>query len=686
MFRASILLSIWLGGSALLAQNVSPLSWEEFVEQTFDFSADDDSEIENSNLLLFDELQHLHDHPLDINSATKEDLASLPFLDERQIVEIVDYVKKHHMVSMGELMALTSLDVDTRLKLMLFCYAGETKVDDKEKTNLKKLMRRSNHEFTLRADFPFYTKAGYDGSVTKEEKLYKGDRFYRSLRYDFSSGKKLDAGLRAEKDAGERDFDHLSAYVALKQLGKVSSLIVGDYKVGYGMGLVVNNSANMGKMMSLASIVGNDKGIKGNTSMNEVHFFRGVAAKMTISRQVDWSAFVSYVPVDATLDDDDEEKVTSLKKDGLHRTSLERSKKGNVNEFSFGGNLRWQPDNGKLKVGVSGIFSSLSKSLSPKCDTESSFYRYYNPQGASFYSIGASYAYYGRIFQLNGETAINKNNAMATVNVLRCNLNNSNALTCIFRSYSAKFASLHSHAFGENSSPQNESGLYLGWKSDLTSKLKLNVFFDYFYFPYLKYQVSDSSDGFDGMVQASYDHKKGASWNVQYRIKSKQKDCKYDADGKEMKVLGYFTNQSVRIQNNLSLMRNLTFRTSLFATDAYNPMKGNETGWAATEFAEWKNSTKKMKIGAYIAYFDTESYSSRIYSYEPGLLYSFGMSSFYDNGVRACLLLSQQFGKLTLSMKYSFTDYFSKESIGSGLERISTSYRNDLSVQMRLKL
>lgn len=684
--KTFVLLMMWLGGSVLFAQNVNPLSWDEFVEQTFDFSTDDDSEVENENTLLFEELQFIHDHPIDINSATKEDLASLPFLDDTQIEEIVEYVKKHPMSSLGELMVLNSMDVQTRMKLMLFCYAGVRNVDGEGKKDLKKLLKYSNHELTLRADIPFYTKAGYDESITPKEKMYRGDRIYRSLRYNLSSGKVLDAGLRVEKDAGEKDFDYLSAYVRLKQLGKVSSLIVGDYKVSYGMGLVVNNSVNMGKIMSLSSLQGNDKGIYGNTSMTEVNYFRGLAAKMDISRQMDLSVFVSYVPVDATLDADDDDKISSLKKDGMHRTNLEKSKKGNVNEFSFGGNLRWQPWNGNVRLGVSGIYSSLSKSLAPKCDTESSLYRYYYPQGSCFYSLGTSYAYYGRLFQLNGETAINRNDALATVNVLRCNLSNSNSLTCIYRYYSARYANIHAQAFGENSSPQNESGIYVGWKSDLTSKLKVNLFFDYFYFPYRKYQVSDSSNGFDGMAQVSYANSKVSNWNIRYRIKSKQKDCKYVVDDEEMSELGYYTNQSFRVQNNFCLGENLVFRTSAFITDAFSPLDGNELGWAATEYAEWKSLSKGIKIGTYLAYFDTRGYSSRIYSYEPGLLYSFGMGSLYNNGMKISLLLTTQISKLSLSMKYGFTGFFDGDGFGTGLERCGDSGRTDLAVLLRLAL
>ena len=52
------------------------------------------------------------------------------------------------------------------------------------------------------------------------------------------------------------------------------------------------------------------------------------------------SAFVSYHDIDATKDQNSAiPSITSLKTDGLHRTLLEKSKKGIVQELSGGCNL-----------------------------------------------------------------------------------------------------------------------------------------------------------------------------------------------------------------------------------------------------------------------------------------------------------------------------------------------------------
>ena len=86
-------------------------SWEEFVEK---ISVDEYEDGEDLSPLL-EELAALHEHPFNLNTATKDDLEQLPFLDGDEIEEILAYVYRYGpMQSLGELMLIEELDYQTR--------------------------------------------------------------------------------------------------------------------------------------------------------------------------------------------------------------------------------------------------------------------------------------------------------------------------------------------------------------------------------------------------------------------------------------------------------------------------------------------------------------------------------------------------------------------------------------------
>ena len=75
---------------------------------------------------LSDMYESLHADPLNINTATREELSMLPFLTDRQIEDIHAYIYMHGpMLTLGELQLTGSLDYATRRLLRHFVYAGE---------------------------------------------------------------------------------------------------------------------------------------------------------------------------------------------------------------------------------------------------------------------------------------------------------------------------------------------------------------------------------------------------------------------------------------------------------------------------------------------------------------------------------------------------------------------------------
>lgn len=159
--------------------------------------------------------------------------------------------------------------------------------------------------------------------------MYLGNSLYHNIRYTYQYRNRLFWGFTAEKDAGEpfgsygnKAYDAYSFHFLLKDCGKLKTLALGDYRLGFGEGLVVNSDFSLGKS-TLFNMGDTRPSIKKFSSTSETSFFRGIAAAFRFGR-VDMSAFYSYLPTDATLRKDG--TISSLKTDGLHRTLLELSK------------------------------------------------------------------------------------------------------------------------------------------------------------------------------------------------------------------------------------------------------------------------------------------------------------------------------------------------------------------------
>ena len=101
-------------------------TWDDFVDE---FTTDDELAEEENWTLFLEELKMRHEHPLNINTATREELSQLPFLSENQIEQIHAYIYLHGTLkSLGELRLIPLIDEDTRRKLGLFVFAGDNPV------------------------------------------------------------------------------------------------------------------------------------------------------------------------------------------------------------------------------------------------------------------------------------------------------------------------------------------------------------------------------------------------------------------------------------------------------------------------------------------------------------------------------------------------------------------------------
>ncbi len=647
-------------------------TWEEVIEQLAENEEENSYQWEN----LLEELADLKEHPLNINRATKEQLERFPFLSDRLIENILYYIYKYGSIqNEKELMMVEDMNRQTIRYLLPFITFQPIEKEEYKHT-FNQMLKKGKHELSTRVDIPFYTKAGYKNK-------YLGYGFYHNVRYSYHYSDRLYIGLTAEKDAGEpffegknrKGYDYYSPYFLIRNTGKIKTLAIGNYRLGYGYGLVINTGFSMGKSATLSTLGNQSKGIKKHSSTDEYNYFQGVAISYQLSKRWTADAFYSYRKMSGTVDN---RFITSLKKDGYFRTTTDFNKRNSFSNHVIGSNIHY---NGKYyELGLTTVYNVFNKVLNPA----TRYYNTYYARGSDFFNAGINYKLFYKQFTFSGETAIDKAGRIATLNMLRYSPKSDTQITVMNRFYDAAYQSIYARSVGEGSTVQNESGIYIGLETNLLRYFKLNAYADYFYFPWKKYLVSKAgTTGFDGLVQLSYSPTYELDMFIRYRYKNKQKD--YTDDSKNKSTLPYIQ-QRWKYQLNYTPTDAWMLKTTIDYVNAHHRHQSASQGIMISQGAGVLFNNFPLRLDGHVAWFCTDDYSSRISMYEKGLLYSFSFPSFYGKGMRYALVARYEWGKhCVLQAKYGLTQYFDRETIGTALEQINKSVKSDLYLQLCFK-
>ena len=655
MRQFCLLLLLLLPAEAVRAQS-APSSggvrgglWDDFVEEyTSDVERAEDEDL----LSHLQELKELSEHPLNINTASVADLLQLPFLSEAQIEQIHAYIYLHgQMQTLAELRLVPLIDEVTRRRISLFVYAEPVKQETK-----KNLFGHLRNDFSTRLDVPLYYRKGQ-----LQANGYRGDPLYHRIRYQIGNSRHFQAGFRVEKDAGERFYDSYGGYAMLQDVGILQRAIVGDYRIGFGEGLVIGGSTWSSKSTPPLKTQGRMRPMRG---MDEVNFLRGAAVTLGLGKHFNVSAFGSYRKCDATLTDAGE--VQTLRTDGYHRTNTEWKWRRTVGSIVFGGNVEWH-DKG-FHLGATGYWQKFSRALNPGTQ----HYRAIYPKGDAFGAGGVNYGYTRYRLSIAGETAYSTaGGGWATINRASWNIGRNYILSAVQRFYSYHYYSFYSGALSENSHAQNESGVLVHLQAEPLAGLQLTAYADFFHHPWPRYRMTHSSTGQDFMVQGAYVLSPKHSILARYQLKRKE-------NGDLMEP-----HHRVKLQWTCEPSKHLHLQT----IGSFHNVLGSN-GFMLTQNARYTLEKPNLTFNGQFGWFHTDDYLSRIYVYQPALYSTISSASYFGHGIMGVLTCrwKSKNEKLWLEARYGLLRYFDRNEQGTGLQTIFSPWKNDLSFQLRLKI
>ena len=647
----------------LCAQQRQP--WQEYLEQTG--LAED---IESQDLAeRYEDLCELAAHPIDLNHAPREELEQLPLMGIDRLSRLMEYIARVGAIHTWSELTVADIADDRTVGLWRhFAYLGEQQTEER-RLRLADALRYAHHEAVGYIKIPCYRRRGDDEG-------YLGYPYRHWMRYTMTYGQQLKIGLVGAQDAGEpfmaypnrAGYDYYSFYLQVQNQGWLRRLVVGRYRLRLGAGLIMNTAYTLGKQSVLSSLERTDNMLSGHGSRSEDRYLQGAAATIGLGRHVETTLWASHRLIDATLAADST-SVATLLHTGYHRTQSEIDRRHNTAQTVAGANIAYRC--GGWRIGLSGVYLHYSRQLRPDTDP---LYRRYAPTGDRFVNASIDYSYLSAQLALSGETAIDQDGGIATLNRLCYTPMSQLSLCAVQRFYSYRYHALLGRSFSEGGQVSNESGLYLGAVWRLARRWAVTAYADYAYFGWARYGIGAPSHTTDCLLEVMY-RGQHITWQTRYRIKQRQHDT-----SDHTALYTYLTH---RAQTTLSAQLG-AFTTKTLAALTRTDRDGGSTGWLAGEQLSY--TYRWLRIDGAVAYFDTDDYDSRIYCYERSLPYSMGSLALYGHGLRYALTLQAALSAhVRIVAKGGTTCYFDRDHISSGLQQIDRSSQTDIELMARLR-
>jgi hypothetical protein len=653
---------------------------------------------------LYGTLLNYYQSPLNLNTASAEELRALPLLTEKQVAALLRHRQATGpLVSVYELQAVPGWDVRTIERVGPFVTVASTRPNAVRGTLWQRIKNEENNAVLLRYERVLQQRKGYAPADTfrgRPTLRYLGSPDALALRYRVSHAHDFSLGITAEKDAGEplawRPGQHqygpdfVSAHFVLHEQGRLKTLALGDYQLQFGQGLLLSSGLAAGKgAETITNLRRAALGVRPYAALLENTFFRGAAATYQLAPRWEASAFGSRKNIDANTRQSTDSLVqfdefsSSLLLTGLHRTATEIASRQRLSETVGGGHLGYLNASGNLSFGLTAVGTHYGTAFQKRPEP----YNQFEFSGHNNLALGAHYSYGWHNLLLFGEGGRSSGGGLGLVNGLLASLGPAVDASVLVRHYDADFHTFYGNALSENTRTINESGLYIGLKVRPLARWEVSAYFDQFRFPWLRYRVSAPSQGQDALLRVAFTPTKTSLLYAQYRARLKPLDLPTSLTGRPVPLPGQQLRHSLMLYCDVQPTTQLGLRTRLQTTylhsDDSQPWR---RGFVLSQDATVQLA-RRVRLTARYAVFDTDDYDTRQYVFEQDVLYAVSVPALYGQGTRAYAIgqatISRHF---TLWLRYADTRYRHQATVGSGLEEIKGAARSEVTAQVRYKL
>ncbi|RPI03570.1 MAG: helix-hairpin-helix domain-containing protein [Ignavibacteriae bacterium] len=657
---------------------------EQICPDTLDFGEYQTEKIlesalqDDENTIAADELTQLEDDPLNLNSASVEELHRIPMISNLIASRIVERRRQKQWASVHELLEIEGMTPELFSSLRRYVMIEENAAHKKKSNNGLSI----NGTFLSRMVTEIEERKGYsDGR-------YPGSPVKVLNRLRLSIGKKrtplssvvseLDIGFLIKKDPGEPGLANFTSYFAGFSIPFLAShFIVGHYQIEAAEGLIFWKASAFGKGSDVISPARkNGSGIHPSLSSDENSFYRGFSGSMDLDR-IQVQVFYSRKPINAVLDSLG--NISSILKSGLFRTESELRNQNSSRETLIGCRAVTYPADG-LKI--AGTVSRTNYANAFTLVGSRSGY------ASELWMRGLDISWTGRTVDVFSECAFDRVNALSVIAGVMVQPASEIVLTATVRNYSPAFQSRHGNAFGEGQGQvQNEKGVYAGVRLQPVPELCFSSYYDQFEHPLPTPRLPSPSHGNDFLLLAEYSLTDRMEFGFRYKRKEVPSVYNHnDIYGRVIKGIVPIVHYNYRLRSEFSSSPYLRLSSRVEWVNLIgNGMQGAEKGLLISQGIKW-SSFFPLTVQMRFTIFGTESYNSAIYEFEedvPGVYLS---PALFGRGIRWYIILRYQiYSKLYIAGKFAQTVKDGVKSIGTGSDEVNGGSQSVLSMQVEVR-
>jgi hypothetical protein len=659
--------------SVVAAQELPEQQLENLAAETETVTEDDQS---------LQDLDHLKQHPVNLNEAEADALRQLTMLSELQIQSFLQYRRlAGRLLDMYELQAVPGWEPAVIRQLLPFVRIGAATTMAAE---TGKRFREGEHQLLFRMGRTLGQSADYRKPIT--ENGFQGSPWQMMLRYTYRFKNNLQYGIVGDKDAGESffrrgqktGFDFYSLHLFARRLGIIQSLAVGDFTVNFGQGLIQWQSLAFKKSAIITAIKRQSAVLRPYHSAGEFNFHRGVGITLKKAR-LESTFFISLRKLSSNSNVDTTSGIayiSSILSGGYHRNTSELEDRQNLQQLAMGGNIQYRLSNGHIGLNAVQYRYGLPVEKRPEP------YNLYTWRGRVWSNASADYSYTWRNIHLFGEAAMDKGRHWGFLNGLLLSADPRIDLSILYRRISPRYQSVQGNAFTESTMPTNESGFFTGISIRPLSGWKMDAYFDFYRFPWLRYRQDAPGGGRDLVFQLTYTPNRESQ--LMSRFRRELRTGNEPGDTAVLHATNLIARESWRTQLNYKLSPWLTARTRVELVWYDRGGVAAESGFLGLLDLIYKPLMKPWSGGIRLQYGETDGYNSRVYAYENDVLYSYSIPAFSGKGYRYYLNLQWDWGKrLSFWAKWAQTIFWEKKYVSGAEEVLPEGADSGFKIQFR---
>lgn len=567
--------------------------------------------------------EYYRENPININDTTCATLLELNLISASQWKNLKSYIAHYgSMYTIDELSLVNGFDIKTIQSIQPVVAIAPT-TGPEQRENIKTLFTRGVHNMVVGSNIALEEAIGYQNGH------YEGsnDRVYLRYYYKYKENVKLQisaekpAGAAFVKDRQLRGFDYYGSSLILKDIGRIKAAAIGQYQLQFGQGTTLWTGFNP-YASATTNVIRYGQGIRSAGAFNRNSLY-GAAITASISRRTDLTAFYAHQRLA-----------------GIHLERRWRDTQIGTTLWSDGGNWNGGID-GRWLIHRLTLFGDAS--------------------------LTANGGLYGAILA-GGEYQFDNNNRFSMY----------------YRYYSPYYQNTHSASLGQNSHVTNESGLCTNVQLTLPWSLSFYGRVDIFRFPIEKYQVATPSNGNEVYLLLTRPVTTRSTFEICYRNKERGRN-NYETETPTYQVEQCYRQQA-EARLTLTPTSGWTLTTRAIQTWYHTESSEKSHGFALSQELRYRATHHPLTLSARYVIFDVDDYDTRIFMAESDFIYESNSTQLMHKGYRFYLWAKYDLGDhFAVGLRYSIIQYADITSISSGHNKIESSHKQNIKVQVRIK-